>query len=137
MPFPFALARRGAKPLEPFGKGSDALKAGTPDAGPEGPTLPAYETPIGVLNETWSSVQPPAGVERNGALYARPARKGKAIEAKAIEGQREGLVGPWISSASRTASSTPSRICLAPVPATAGALRSFFMPASRGSMVLF
>jgi [acyl-carrier-protein] S-malonyltransferase len=28
----------GAKPLEPFGKGSNALKAGTPDAGPEGPT---------------------------------------------------------------------------------------------------
>jgi len=24
----------GAKPLEPFGKGSNALKAGTPDAGP-------------------------------------------------------------------------------------------------------
>ena len=30
----FALARLGAKPLEPFGKGSNALKAGTPDAGP-------------------------------------------------------------------------------------------------------
>jgi hypothetical protein len=28
----------GAKPLEPFGKGSNALKAGTPDAGPKGPT---------------------------------------------------------------------------------------------------
>jgi hypothetical protein len=40
MPFPFALARPGAKPLEPFGKGSNALKAGTPDAGPEGPTVP-------------------------------------------------------------------------------------------------
>ena len=37
----------GAKPLEPFGKGSDALKAGTPDAGPEGPTL------SGVLNADW------------------------------------------------------------------------------------
>src|SRR5579864_7670879 len=35
-----ALARLGAKPLEPFGKGSNALKAGTPDAGPEGPTVP-------------------------------------------------------------------------------------------------
>jgi hypothetical protein len=44
MPFPFALARLGAKPLEPFGKGSNALKAGTPDAGPEGPTL------LGALN---------------------------------------------------------------------------------------
>jgi len=39
MPLPFALAYLGAKPLEPFGKGSNALKAGTPDAGPEGPTL--------------------------------------------------------------------------------------------------
>ena len=39
MPFPYvALAHLGAKPLEPFGKGSNALKAGTPDAGPEGPT---------------------------------------------------------------------------------------------------
>src|SRR6204780_404590 len=106
MPLPFALARRGAKPLEPFGKGSNALKAGTPDAGPEGPTLPAYETPFGALSETWSSVQPPAGVERNGALYARPARKGKAIETKAIEGQREGLAAPWSSSASRPGNST-------------------------------
>src|SRR5271169_530942 len=35
-----ALARLGAKPLEPFGKGSNALKAGTPDAGPVGPTKP-------------------------------------------------------------------------------------------------
>src|SRR5579864_8805039 len=99
MPFPFALARRGAKPLEPFGKGSNALKAGTPDAGPEGPTV------SGALAPVRPSVQPPAGVERKWALYARPATKGKAIEARAIQGQREGLVGPWISSASRTASS--------------------------------
>src|SRR5580692_8776203 len=76
MPFPFALARLGAKPLEPFGKGSNALKAGTPDAGPEGPTV------SGALTPAQPSVQPPAGVERNGALYARPARKGKAIEAR-------------------------------------------------------
>src|ERR1700680_658799 len=75
MPFPFALAHLGAKPLEPFGKGSNALKAGTPDAGPEGPTVP------GALTPARPSVQPPAGVERNGALYARPARKGKAIDA--------------------------------------------------------
>src|SRR5579864_4872332 len=39
MPFPFALARLGAKSLAPFGKGSNSLKAGTPDAGPEGPTV--------------------------------------------------------------------------------------------------
>src|SRR5271154_3224639 len=47
MPLPFALAHLGAKPLEPFGKGSNALKAGTPDAGPEGPTL------SGALNAHW------------------------------------------------------------------------------------
>src|SRR3984885_10637289 len=36
MPFPYVvLARSGAKPLEPFGKGSNALKAGTRDAGPQ------------------------------------------------------------------------------------------------------
>jgi len=29
----------GAKPLEPFGKGSNALKAETPDAGPFGPAI--------------------------------------------------------------------------------------------------
>jgi hypothetical protein len=33
-----AVLAVGAKPLEPFGKGSNALKAGTPDAEPEGPT---------------------------------------------------------------------------------------------------
>ena len=32
----------------------------------------------GALSQTWPSVQPPAGVERNGALYARPASKSKA-----------------------------------------------------------
>src|SRR5580700_3858879 len=100
MPLPFALAHLGAKPLEPFGKGSNALKAGTPDAGPAGPTLPGALNETCALNQTWPSVQPPAGVERKGALYAPAARKGKVIP-----GQREGLVGPWISSASRTASS--------------------------------
>src|SRR5580704_1039000 len=39
-PFLRCLARPGAKPLEPFGKGSNALKAGTPDAGPCGPAAP-------------------------------------------------------------------------------------------------
>src|SRR5580700_12207655 len=128
MPFPYvALAHLGAKPLEPFGKGSNALKAGTPDAGPEGPTLVWRLGETCASSQTWPSVQPPTRVERNGALYARPARKGKAIEAKVIQGSREGLAGPWISSASRTASSTPSRICLSPVPMAAGALRSFLM----------
>src|ERR1700735_4009072 len=98
MPFPYvALAHLGAKPLEPFGKGSNALKAGTQDAGPEGPTL------AGALTPEWPSVQPPAGVERNGALYARLASKGKAIEAKAIQDRRGGLGGPGVSSARPTA----------------------------------
>src|ERR1700686_321701 len=39
-----ALAHLGAKPLEPFGKGSNALKAGTRDAGPSGPTEPRAST---------------------------------------------------------------------------------------------
>src|ERR1700728_5359659 len=66
MPFPVALARHGAKPLEPFGKGSNALKAGTPDAGPEGPTVPFG----GAYTPARPSVQPPAGVSGMGALYA-------------------------------------------------------------------
>src|SRR6202030_4761491 len=70
MPFPFALAHLGAKPLEPFGKGSNALKAGTPDAGPEGPTV------SGALTPAQPSVQPPAGVERK-RPYTRGGR-GKA-----------------------------------------------------------
>src|SRR6516165_7367397 len=56
-------ARPGAKPLEPFGKGSNALKAGTPDAGPESPTVQQRAS-------ARPSVQPPAGVERKRALYA-------------------------------------------------------------------
>jgi hypothetical protein len=57
----------GAKPLEPFGKGSNALKAGTPDAGPEGPTalhLTCQKCQIR------PSVQPPAGDERKPQIYA-------------------------------------------------------------------
>ena len=61
MPFPYiVVARLGAKPLEPFGKGSNALKAGTRDAGP----VRSYRAPIG----TRPSVQPPAGVERKAGL---------------------------------------------------------------------
>jgi len=46
------IARLGAKPLEPFGKGSNALKAGTLDAGPNyrawmGPTVwKPYDRPF-------------------------------------------------------------------------------------------
>src|SRR5271157_1424765 len=57
-----SFARPGAKPLEPFGKGSNALKAGTPDAGPESPTVQERAS-------ARPSVQPPAGVERKRALY--------------------------------------------------------------------
>jgi hypothetical protein len=69
MPFPLCRARPGAKPLEPFGKGSNALKAGTPDAGPCRPYRASRTRP---------SVQPPAGVERKAALYAGWARKCKS-----------------------------------------------------------
>src|ERR1700691_507140 len=41
-PFLNCHARPGAKPLEPFGKGSNALKAGTPDAEPFGFTVGPY-----------------------------------------------------------------------------------------------
>ncbi len=61
MPFPQLRAlATGAKPLEPFGKGSNALKAGTPDAGPKSPTA-FFARP---------SVQPPAGVKRKPDIYA-------------------------------------------------------------------
>ena len=76
MPFPSLLSLAlGAKPLEPFGKGSNALKAGTRDAGPVGPTALwfAYVQEHALARP---SVQPPAGVERN-APYTRPAEKGK------------------------------------------------------------
>src|ERR1700688_2978682 len=88
-----ALAHLGAKPLEPFGKGSNALKAGTPDAGPEGPAVSGALTPVR------PSVQPPAGVERNTALYARPARNGKAIETRLL--RVSGRVWPAPGSARR------------------------------------
>src|ERR1700729_3930099 len=87
MPFPFALAHLGAKPLEPFGKGSNALKAGTPDAGPEGPTVP------GALNAGTAVRSAPGRGRAEGALYARPARKGKAIETR-LWTVREGFGGP-------------------------------------------
>ena len=54
----------GAKPLEPFGKGSNALKAGTPDAEPVGSTARSPARPAR------PSVQPPAGVERKLEIYA-------------------------------------------------------------------
>src|SRR6202035_154414 len=139
MPFPFALARLGAKPLEPFGKGSNALKAGTPDAGPEGPTV------SGALDADWRlkrdfRLKPDLAVRsapgRGRAEWgliraARDGRQGYRGEASSrnsvMEGNGEGLVAPWISSKSRTASSTPSRICLSLGPLAAGALRSFFL----------
>src|ERR1700758_3619751 len=69
-------ARPGAKPLEPFGKGSNALKAGTPDAGPESPTVQEQSQERASARP---SVQPPAGVERKRALYAAyPERQGHA-----------------------------------------------------------
>src|SRR6476660_5019882 len=75
----FIAARPGAKPLEPFGKGSNALKAGTLDAGPRGPAAPddrrtfgrkADNSFPGTCAPAQPSVQPPAGVERKRAIYA-------------------------------------------------------------------
>src|SRR5271155_382343 len=73
-PFLVCHARPGAKPLEPFGKGSNALKAGTPDAGPRmGPT---------VIWNSRPSVQPPAGVERKPGLYAAGPKRQDASKAR-------------------------------------------------------
>jgi hypothetical protein len=63
----------GAKPLEPFGKGSNALKAGTPDAGPlvlpQQWRLPYLGKTVNALSQP--SVQPPAGGQaEKQALYA-------------------------------------------------------------------
>src|ERR1700720_3486484 len=63
-------ARPGAKPLEPFGKGSNALKAGTPDAGPESPTVQKRD----LRGRPFS---PRPGSSGNGP-YTRPIWKGKA-----------------------------------------------------------
>src|SRR5271168_5423756 len=79
----FAIARHGAKPLEPFGKGSNALKAGTPDAGPEGPTAPARGRPFS-----------PRPGSSGSAPYTRPARKGKPEWAREGGGEsRDGGLG--------------------------------------------
>src|ERR1700730_10906174 len=79
-PFLRYLARPGAKPLEPFGKGSNALKAGTPDAGPCGPAAPDDRRTFGrkadnrfpgtTCARAPPSVPPAAGVERKRAIYA-------------------------------------------------------------------
>src|SRR5262249_97062 len=59
-------ARPGAKPLEPFGKGSNALKAGTPAAGPESPTV-----------QEGSLARPSVQRSSGSAPYTRPNYKGK------------------------------------------------------------
>src|SRR6516164_3503767 len=65
-------ARPGAKPLEPFGKGSNALKAGTPDAGPESPTVQRTSVCTAVRSA------PGRGRAETGP-YTRPTQKGKAV----------------------------------------------------------
>src|ERR1700692_557946 len=113
MLFPFALAHLGAKPLEPFGKGSNALKAGTPDAGPEGPTLPGALSGTCALTTRMAVRSAAGGGRAEWGLIRAAGEERQGYRGKAVQGLREGLVGPWISSARRTASSTPSRICLA------------------------
>jgi hypothetical protein len=70
MPFPLCHARPGAKPLEPFGKGSNAQKVGTPDAGPESPTVQGIRR----MHGRPFSPRPGSSGSRP---YTRPARKGK------------------------------------------------------------
>ena len=102
MPFPsLSSLALGAKPLEPFGKGSNALKAGTPDAGPTGPT--AQGECLGT-NAGAAVRSAPGRGRAEGRRYTQVGRKGKV--------DQEEREGPpvWMSSASRTASVTPSRI---------------------------
>ena len=97
-PFPMFFARLGAKPLEPFGKGSNALKAGTLDAGPT--DYCRWALPTEAIRP---SIQPPAGVERKAALYARPPGKSKADKALDLDfggrlddlGQPDGELGAF------------------------------------------
>jgi hypothetical protein len=78
MPFPYVFARLGAKPLEPFGKGSNALKAGTLDAGPEDPTA-------------WKPYGRPFS-PRPGSSGRRPYTRGQPAKARQI-GLKSGFGG--------------------------------------------
>jgi hypothetical protein len=64
--------RPGAKPFEPFGKGSNALKAGTRDDGRKSPAALGYDrvrkTNVSGIVTARPSVQLPAGGERKGGL---------------------------------------------------------------------
>jgi hypothetical protein len=72
MPFPYVVvARLGAKPLEPFGKGSNALKAGTRDAGP----VRSYRAPI----EDTAVRSAPGRGRAESRAYTRPGLKRKRI----------------------------------------------------------
>src|ERR1700722_18781102 len=88
MPFPFALARLGAKPLEPFGKGSNALKAGTPDAGPEGPTMP------GALNAGTAVRSAPGRGRAEWGLIRAAGEERQGYRDKAIDGWWRGWRAP-------------------------------------------
>src|SRR4029077_19489076 len=79
-PFLRCLARPGAKPLEPFGKGSNALKAGTPDAGPCGPAAPDDHCTFGRKPDN-----PFSGNMRAGAAVRSAPGRGRA-EARYIRG---------------------------------------------------
>src|SRR4029077_16697971 len=91
MPFPFALARLGAKPLEPFGKGSNALKAGTPDAGPEGPTA------SGAFGAATAVRSPPRRGRAEGGLIRAPGeeRQGYSGAAGRLGGPLDQLSEPY------------------------------------------
>src|ERR1700746_3420117 len=84
-------ARPGAKPLEPFGKGSNALKARTPDAGPKtgekGYVLGSYRRFLRnsrkSVNQFWRILRPsgrpfsPRPGSSGSARYTRLSKKGK------------------------------------------------------------
>ena len=75
-PFLICLARPGAKPLEPFGKGSNALKAGTPDAGPDrvGPTATTLTVELrAAVRSAPGRGRAEGGLIRGGAEKARRA----------------------------------------------------------------
>src|SRR5207248_9682607 len=70
-PFQSYGARPGAKPLEPFGKGSNALKAGTPDAGPESPTAQKLEQELEKAQAARAAVRSAPGRGRAEAGHIR------------------------------------------------------------------
>ena len=94
MPFPFALARLGAKPLEPFGKGSNALKAGTPDAGPEGPAVSGASSETCALNASTAVRSAPGRGRAEWGLIRAAGEERQDYRGKGYSGPAGGLGRP-------------------------------------------